>query len=423
MFIVYLNLPGVYSQEPAYEQAPILYSESEPVTRLTKIRDRIEQGEDLLSGATGQEKLGKLLTLLEVPLESQVLVYSKTSAQNSLIAPEHPRAIYFSDNAYVGWVQNGNIEVITFDKKLGMVFHLLDITQGNKVKFIRDQSCLNCHGESSTNNWPGIMVRSVFPQKNGQPLYHAGTYRTDHSSPLEERWGGWYVTGDSGKQSHLGNILAQEDAGTRKVTYQPMALAAVKSLDGLFPTEPYLAGGSSDMVALMILEHQVSVHNALVEGNLAARQTLYRHIKMKEVFGEAPDSPMSESNQSVLDSQAERIAGKLLFADEQIMKDAGVEGAVAFQQAFARNARFNRDRRSLKDLRLYERLFKYRCSYLIDSEAFHHLPQELKIRVWAKLSAALAVPARGDSKYQHLSDSEKVRITEILEDTIPTFSK
>ena len=419
--LVFVGLVGFgRALEPAYEQAPIFYSETEPVTPLTIIRDRIANGEDLLSGATGQEKLEKLLKLLDVPIESQVLVYSKTSAQNSRISPDRPRSIYFSDNAYVGWVQYGNIEVTTFDEKLGMVFHLIDIAGSERPRFIRDRSCLNCHGGSSTRNYPGLLVRSVFPRKDGQPIYHAGTFRTDHSSPLDQRWGGWYVTGSSGDQEHMGNILASEDSDTRKVSYQPMVVSAVKSLDGIVETGAYLGGGVSDIVSLMVLEHQLAVHNALVEGNLVTRQALYRHRKMKEAFGEPIDSPLSETNQRVISSQADRILEKMLFVDEHIMKDNGVEGSSAFQSAFNRGAKMSSDHRSLKDLRLYERLFKYRCSYLIYSEAFQHLPSQLKNVVLSRLKQIL----NGDSPdgYSHLSSSEKKHIYDILEETLPEFS-
>ncbi|MDF1815864.1 MAG: hypothetical protein P1V20_26935 [Verrucomicrobiales bacterium] len=420
--VVLIHAATLYSLEPAYEQAPINYSETEPVTRLTKIKDRIENGEEnLLTGKTGQEILLKLLKLLDVPVESQVLVYSKTSAQNSRIAPQHPRAIYFSDNAYVGWVQYGNIEVITFDAKLGMVFHMLDIVSNEKVEFIRDRSCLTCHGGSSTRNWPGLLVRSVFPREDGQPIYHAGTYRTDHSSPLSERWGGWYVTGSSGEQNHLGNILAFEDASTRKVTFQPVVTSAVENLKGIFPTDPYPGGAVSDIVSLMILEHQLAVHNALVEGNLATRQTLYRHRKMREAFNEPVESPLSETNQRIINTQAERILDKLLFADEHIMTESGVEGSTAFQKAFAANSRYSSEQRSLKDLRLYERLFKYRCSYLIYSEAFDHLPRELKSIVLSKLKNILS--GKDSGKYSHLSESERERILTILTETLPGFGE
>ncbi|MDF1753446.1 MAG: hypothetical protein P1U89_11775 [Verrucomicrobiales bacterium] len=420
-FAVLLLWVGVVAAlEPSYEQAPTLYSETEPVTPLTVIRDRIRNGEDLLSGKSSEEILVKLLKLLEVPVESQVLVYSKTSAQNSRISPDRPRAIYFSDNAYVGWVQFGNIEVVTFDEKLGMVFHLLDISSRDTVRFIRDRSCLNCHGGSSTRNWPGLLVRSVFPRDDGQPIFHAGTFRTDHSSPLSERWGGWYVTGSAGGQAHLGNIIAEEDTSTRKVSYQPVVVSAVDSLDGIFPTDPYPAGGVSDIVALMVLEHQLAVHNSLVEGNLVTRQTLHRHRKMKEAFGEPVTSPMSETNLRVIQSQADRIVGNLLFAEEHVMAETGVEGSDRFQKAFQANARSTADHRSLKDFRLYERLFKYRCSYLIYSDAFQHLPGELKSLVMAKLKAVLDGTAAVE--YPHLSDTERERITDILTETLPAFS-
>ena len=150
-FIFYASLSMAF--EPAFERAPTNYSESKAVTPLTKVADRVAAGEQLLNGKTDREILDQLLGLLNVPVESQMLVYSKTSAQNSLISPRRPRAIYFSDNAYVGWVQRGNIEVITFDEKLGMVYHMVYLDKREKGKapvIARERSCLNCHAGSAT---------------------------------------------------------------------------------------------------------------------------------------------------------------------------------------------------------------------------------------------------------------------------------
>lgn len=424
-FLLIFGFYPLLALDPAYENAPINYSSTKAITPLTVIRDRIAKGEDLLSGTSDQEVLRKLLALLKIPIESQVLVYSKTSAQNSLISPQRPRAIYFSDNAYVGWVQNGDIEVITFDAKLGMAFHLVKISRrkNQKVEFIRDQSCLNCHGGSATRNWPGLLVRSVYPKESGQPIFHAGTFRTDHASPLSERWGGWYVTGDASGQSHLGNIIAEESESTdRRMKYKPIITGSVKSLDEVFSTKPYLGGGVSDIVALMILEHQLIVHNSLVEGSLVTQQTLARHKQMKKVFGEPIDSELSETNQSILDSQAERILKALLFVGEHKMIDTGIEGSPAFQSAFEASARKNTEGRALRHLRLYERLFKYRCSYLIYSDAFSNLPKLLKIRILKRLNKIL-LGQDSDPDFNHLSKSERLRILSILKETLPEFNQ
>ena len=418
--IFWIIAPFAFAFEPVIEQQPIRYSESVADTPITEIAARIADGEKLLTGETGQEVLLELLDLLDVPVESQVLVYSKTSAQNSLIAPAHPRAIYFSDDAYVGWVQRGNIEVITFDKKLGAVFHMIHLSdreEGSSPRIARDRSCLDCHAGSATSGFPGPVVRSVYPTESGQPLFQAGSFRTDDSSPIAERWGGWYVTGASGEQGHLGNIIAAEtsdnDVEIEKIITEP-----IEDLSQHIETSAYPGGGTSDIVALMVLEHQVRVHNALVQANLTTRQMLYRHARMREVFDEPKDAPLSETNQRILKHQAERVVEALLFKDEFTMEDEGVEGSFSFQNAFESEARKDSEHRSLRDLRLYERLFKYRCSYVIYSDVFGQLPKLVKDEVIRQLSEIL----KGESisvEYAYLGESERERILQILSETYP----
>ena len=146
-----------------------------------------------------------MLAELRVPEESQILVFSKTSHQNSLIQPNNPRALYFSENAYVGYVPGGDIEAIIQDSLLGPVYYLIEAGGTGGLEIERDLStCISCHATSNTEHVPGMLVRSVFPDENGRPLLAMGTRLVDHESPLPERWGGYYVTGRS-SLPHLGN--------------------------------------------------------------------------------------------------------------------------------------------------------------------------------------------------------------------------
>ncbi|MEX2579451.1 MAG: hypothetical protein WD342_10370 [Verrucomicrobiales bacterium] len=420
--VLLVSIAGAF--ESVLEREPTRYSESEASTPLTEIADRIAKGEELLSAKTDRGVLLQLLDLLEIPVESQMLVYSKTSAQNSRISPETPRAVYFSENAYVGWVQGGEIEVITFDEKLGAVFHMVHLSNREDAKppeIVRDRSCLDCHAGSATGGFPGPVVRSVYPTETGQPLFHAGTFRTDDTSPIAERWGGWYVTGSSGKQEHLGNIVATE-AGRRDFTVEKIESSPIDDLEAHIECDPYPAGGASDIVALMVFEHQVRVHNALVQANLTARQTLHRHAQMRELFGDPADAPLSETNRRILENQAGKVVEALLFKDEFFMDGDGVDGSLDFQLAFEKDARKNRDQRSLKDFRLYERLFKYRCSYVIYSDVFDHLPGKLKSIVLKRLEGILTDPGAWP-EYDYLGSSERKRILGILRETLPAWPK
>lgn len=420
--ILFCSVSAGFAFEPVIERAPTFYSDTEPDTPLTRIEDRIGRGEKLLCDGSDTDILHELLDLLGVPVESQVFVYSKTSAQNSRISPETPRAIYFSDNAYVGWVQGGGIEVTTFDEKLGAVFHFIQLPDRKPKaapKMVRDKNCLSCHAASPTGGFPGSLVRSVFPDETGQPIFQAGTFRTDDSSPIEERWGGWYVTGQPGNFTHMGNIVASEEPGG-EVSVRKIVDGPIQDLSKVVNCEPYLGGGTSDIVALMVLEHQVRVHNILTEANITVRQLLHRDQEMKKVFGEPQDAPLSETNQRILDGQVEKVVDALLFRNEFQMGDDGVDGGSEFQKAFQAGAKQDRDLRSLRDLRLYERLFKYRCSYVIYSDVFQDLPDKVRKPILNRLCEILTFP---DSypEYSYLGHSECEKIRQILTDTLPEW--
>ncbi|MEM6915932.1 MAG: hypothetical protein AAF491_05135, partial [Verrucomicrobiota bacterium] len=272
----------------------------------------------------------------------------------------------------------------------------------------------------SNRNFPGLMVRSVYPEETGQPLFQAGTFHTRQDSPIEERWGGWYVTGSVDESSHLGNCFASGSRTENEITVHPISDSALSSLDGVISSEPYLHGGQSDMVALMMLEHQVGVHNALVEANLTTRTTLHRHVDMQRAFGEPVDAPLSDTNRRILENAAERVLEQMLFVEEFPLP-GGVEGSPEFQEAFQESAVKNEEGRSLKDFRLYERLMKYRCSYLIYSDAFDHLPNEIRTLILDRLHGILTKPSEYP-EFDYLSSSERERIYEILLQTLPRLS-
>lgn len=417
---VLLGGPGwAQAFDPIYERAPIHYHETEPDTKLTRFFKTAKDNPVLCNG-THREVLAELLEKLEVPVESQVLVFSKTSAQNSRIAPETPRAIYFSDDLYLGWVQGGEIEAASFDPRLGMVFHLIKLTErepGTPPPLARERSCLNCHAGSSNHDLPGLMVRSVYPTATGLPLFEAGTFHTRQSSPIEERWGGWYVTGSVENREHLGNALAQAAPGGPGVELQHLADGRVLKLDELFRSEPYLNGGQSDVVALMTLEHQVGMHNLLIEANLTTQATLHRHAEMQKAFGEPLDGPLSETNERILQRLATKVLKEMLYVEE-VPLPGGIEGTGIFQTAFEEGRKKNAEGRSLRDFRLYERLMKYRCSHLIYSEAFANLPGAIRTRILEQLHGILTKPADWP-EFAHLGEAERGHILAIVKETVP----
>ena len=194
-----------------FERDPIRYSDATPRNPITRLQERLEQGQAKLEFEEHFGYLRSVLKELNVPLSSQTLVFSKTSLQRNRISPRMPRSLYFSDDMYIGFCQRGDVvEISAVDPQLGAVFYTLDQVETKQPKFVRHtDNCLLCHGSSHTEGVPGHMIRSVYPDSSGMPIFSAGTVRVDHTTPITKRWGGWYVSGKHGKQSHVGNLIVR----------------------------------------------------------------------------------------------------------------------------------------------------------------------------------------------------------------------
>jgi hypothetical protein len=401
------------AQEAAYEQEPIAYLTAPATDRVAALGADIEAGKVQLEYREGRGYLDSVLEALEVPASSQVLVFSKTSFQRSQIGPETPRALYFNDDVYVGWVQGGEaVELSAADPQLGAVFYLLD--QGNRERpelSRQTHECLSCHASGRTQDVPGHLVRSMFVDDRGNPLFNASSYTTDVTSPMEQRWGGWYVTGTHGDATHMGNVTVADRR-------QPEALdrsrgANVTDLAGRIDVGPYRERGS-DIVALLVLEHQTQAHNALAWANHEGRRALAYQEGVNRAFGE-PAGTMYESTRKRISAAAERVLRHLLFVGEAPL-DGPVAGTSAFAAEFAARGPRDARGRSLRDFDLQGRLFRYPCSYLIGSKAFLGLPAVVKDEVDRRLLAVLT-GADTSATYAHLSSEDRGAILEILRET------
>jgi hypothetical protein len=402
----------VRGQGDFFELSPIKYSETPASDPMAKLAAAWESGALHLPANDSRAVLQAVLDHLEIPSESQGLVFSKTSKQNDLINPRNPRAVYFGDNAYVGYVPGGNIEVAAFDPVLGPVFYLLDRRKfGTKNWVTRDNSCLQCHGTSRTELVPGVLVRSVFADKDGQALLGEGTFVTDHASPFKERWGGWLVTGTHGDFRHMGNGLATEKGGGR-ASFDYEAGANWESLEGRIDTSKYLQP-TSDIVALMVLEHQCKMHNLLTKAAMEYRRLAFLQKAIDAGADLAAKDGMAA--RSAADS-VEEILRYLLFCDELDLGD-GVESEGMFAEAFEALGPASAKGNSLRELRLYGRLFKHRCSYMIYSHSFESLPEAIRSRVLERLWEVMS--GKDDNEeFSHLGRSEKSRIVEIVKETM-----
>lgn len=404
--------PGAAADD--FDREPILYSTAEPDNAVSRLQRRLDAGAVKLPR---EKKLGYLraaLRELKVPVSSQMLVFSRTSLQRHRISPRTPRAVYFGDDVYVGFCQHGDVlEVSAVDPKLGAVFYTLDQRAETPRFTRRTDACLLCHGSSQTHGIPGHLVRSVFPDRMGLPILSAGSYRIDHTSPLARRWGGWYVTGTHGAQEHLGNLVIQ----TRHVELPVDNRAGlnVTSLAGRVDTSPYLSA-HSDIVALMVLEHQAEGHNLLTRANFLTRQALHHEEALNRELGR-PKGERWESTTSRIRDAGEPLVRYLLFSEEAALT-AKVRGTSGFAEEFASKGPRDGKGRSLRDLDLTRRLFKHPCSYLIYSPSFDTLPAAVKEYVWRRLWEVLTGKDRGKD-FAHLSDADRTAVREILLATKP----
>ena len=414
--LLLLCLPVLALAEDPYEQAPIHYSSTKPKDAVQALERLMRLGKVRIDRSDGWSVLRGVLEKLKVPVESQVLVFSKTSKQNDRISPQTPRAVYFNDNAYVGYSLGGSIEVAAIDPLLGPVFYLLDPHEDEKrpLHFERDQSCLSCHGGSFTREVPGVLVRSVFPAATGHPILSQGSTVVDTTTPFSDRWGGWYVTGKHGDSVHRGNVTAVEQPND--TCEMPVEEGAnITDLTAFVDVSDY-PRQQSDIVALMVLEHQTSVQNVLTRSNHAALRAMHMQRSLQTELRETVTEEPVGTARRIIDHCAEDVVDALLFREEAALPDGGIEGDEAFQTAFVKDAPRSADGRSLKDFQLLTRLFKHRCSYMIHSLTFQYLTPPLKQTVLARLKEVLqGQDAAG--RYAYLSEAERGHIERILKET------
>lgn len=376
-----------------FDEETINYSKQKDTGPIAQLQAKIDRG-DL--NMRHDEKFGYLPSLLEtlgISTNSQMLVFSKTSFQRERIAPRTPRAIYFNDDVYVGFVHGSPLmEITSVDPKLGGVFYTLEQARTDKPRFVRTDQCLECHASAKTMGVPGHLVRSFATDENGVVDMTTGTSLVNHRTPIEERWGGWFVTGDSGGQQHRGNLFGK--AAFARHEKEPGYLGNLPELKRFFEVSEYPVG-SSDIVALMVMEHQTHMHNFLTrlnyESTIALQQ--YGHTRyLKNII--------------------EAFVRYLLFVEEAPFASP-IHGSTAFAEQFAKQGPRDEKGRSLRQFDLQTRLFKYPCSYLIYSDAFDQLPAKLKERIYARLLEILNGEDTS-ATYAKLSSESRKAIREIL---------
>jgi len=338
----------------------------------------IESGKTKLKFEGEDGYLHSLLDTLHVPMESQMVVFAKNSLQSPLIEPNNPRFLYFNDTVSVGNVRGGLIEIAAQDPEQGPHFYIL-LQQPSDKPFIveRQGACLVCHLSRNSMDIPGMLMRSVYPAATGEPMNPMGSYLLDHRTKFEERWGGWYVTGDNGGMKHLGNqVVTDPEKGAMK---------------GLL-RDKY----ASDIVALMTFEHQMHMMNLITRVGYEYR------------VAQSLDAATGKRNEKIaqqLKDGTKELVDYLLFIDEAPLAGKKIGAGSKFAEKFSAMG-------PLRQFDLEHRLMKYPCSYMIYSPGFDALPEEARKDIYARMREVMA------SKF---SEADRTAVTQILRETKRDF--
>jgi hypothetical protein len=370
--------PGQLTERPllrAVTNPAIEYATRPTTDAVSDLMRRMDEGSARLAYEEGTGYLRSALDALHVPVDSQMLVMSKTGVQGLHTGPENPRAIYFTDSVTVGYIRGAPLlEFAVHDPRQGVVFYTIDQKPQARVQFDRPSSCLRCHVAYSTLHVPGMIVRSsVSIAPDGLPLGQFGAYDADDRTPFDKRFGGWYVTGSTGSMRHLGNTIA---GAADPPTFDPRG---------------YLSA-ESDAVALMVFEHQSHMTNLITRLGWETRMGLLTPETVTE------------------------FVDYLLFVDEQPLTSP-VKGVSGFAARFQAEGPKDAHGRSFRQLDLERRLLRYPCSYMIHSAAFRALPDEARRAVYQRMRTVLSGEDAAP-RYARLSPADRQAVLEILRDTV-----
>jgi hypothetical protein len=399
---------GVLEEHPAIQYA------SRPTTdRVAKLNQSLAQhglsrqsAEGAAADRTFQrdERTGHLLSVLDalgVPLESQLLVFSKTGVQRAYTSPHNPRALFYNESVVVGYVPGAPlIEIASLDPQQAVIFYTVDQTAPSPA-FVRGRSCLSCHVSASTLDVPGLITRSNIVADDGTPLPRLGSNDVNHQTPHPDRWGGWYVTSEGApppysQRAHGGNI-----------TFSPRGDTSNQVFTDWLTSSPETRGypsANSDIVSLLVFDHQARAINLISRLNWEAR------VAASEGREAAPDGTVRRL--------ATELADYLLFAGEA-PAPVPLTPRLGFAARLERTTPKDRQGRSFGQLLLTTRLFRYPCSYMVYSEAFDGLPAAVKTAIYSRMIDTLSSDAA--SSRLRVSADDRRAILEILRDTKADF--
>lgn len=399
------------------------YAEKPTHNAVARLQERLDRGEVKLEFVPGRGYLDSLLKALAIDPSSQTLVYSKTSLQIDLIKAATPRAIYFDDTTYVAWIPETDIlEMTTMDSAVGPVFYTLPNRDPTSTHLDRETSrCLTCHDTFSMmgGGVPRFLFMSSPVTLGGEPLTDEISKETTDATPLRERWGGWYVTGVPSSTPHLGNLQVKgltqpaQTLDSLKVTGH-----TIDKLDAVFDTKPYLTD-HSDVVALLVFEHQVYIENLITRANYKARTLVARQNDGQPTDALTWDQ-LPPKARPMVKSMLEPLVKALLFVDATTLPTR-IVGNSGFDRWFQSQGPRDSHGRSLRELDLTTHVFRYHLSYMIYSIGFDGLPTYAHDYVYQRIEDILSGRDQSPA-YSHILAADRATALQILTQTKPAFA-
>lgn len=360
-----------------------------PTDDCTRLLKAVESGQVKLDNTDLRSLTRSVLKELNVPLSSQLLVFSGSASQGTKVNPRNPRAIYFNDECYVGIVPGGLLEMIGVDAAAGATLYTFQQVGTRKAPTaIANDGCTRCHGSVESGYAPGFFMRFCLPEMSGKMTSLINAVE-GHERPLEDRFGGWFVTSIDERPYPSAGMIMKEGVAVRT------------RIGEHFDPGMHLSNGS-DILAHLLHEHQIGFHNRLIKTLMSARDN-----------GLAEGTRMLPSHEEDVDE----MIRYLLFRGEAALPAGGVIGHPRYIEDFRKNRRPSRTGASLKDLDLKTRLLKYRCSYMIYTRPWLEMPAEIKAELITRLHRALQ--SSDDPLSDHLPEFERLQILRVLRDTLP----
>src|SRR5262245_11635019 len=363
----------------------IQYSTASLNNAVVEVNKKLQDGTLRLAFEGRSGYLRSALEALQIPIDSQLLVFSRASLQGRLINEQNPRAIFFNDRLALGWVRGGElIEVAAHDESAGVVFYTLEQRTdaiAGPPQFNRAYQCLGCHVAGDTLGVPGFLM---FSSTRAEPSRGVSVpSHVDQSDVLGRRFGGWFVTGSTGAARHMGNDVAVLDGRSSR---------ELVSAEGLFDADGYRTL-TSDVVAHLVFTHQAGMTNLLTRASWEARAA---DPLLHPPFTASPGEQSLIA--TMMKGVANEVVDHLLFIDEAKLPER-VRGGSGFAERFSAIGPRDRQGRSLHELDLNRRIMKYPCSYLIYSPAFDALPPRAKDPIYARMWQILSGEER-DERYR-----------------------